>query len=273
MIGKRKLILLLFTAFALAAPFALASLLSEEEKQDLFSQAKEYFREANEASSVDPLAARDLYEKALRRFERLERDGGLRNGKLYYNIGNTYFRLGDLGRAVLYYRRAEHYLSNDPNLHQNLGYARSRRQDRIEEKARTKVLKTLLFWHYDLSSKTRSVVFIIFFGGFWLGAALRIFLPRVPPRWILVLLSLVAVVFLSSLVADGWLARHNREGVILAHEVTARKGDGDSYESAFNEPLHAGTEFLMIEERTGWYQIELHDGRRCWIPQSAAGLV
>ena len=86
------------------------------------------------------------------------REGGIENGKLYYNLGNVYFRMNDIGRAILNYRRAESYIPNDPNLHQNLSYARSRRLDEIEERQKTKVLRTLFFWHYDLSGWTRSLM-------------------------------------------------------------------------------------------------------------------
>ena len=48
--------------------------------------------------------------------------------------------------------------------------------------------------------------------------------------------------------------------------MIARKGDGDTYEPSFKEPLHAGAEFKLMENRGEWYQVELADGQRCWIP-------
>ena len=54
---------------------------------------------------------------------------------------------------------------------------------------------------------------------------------------------------------------------------SARKGDADTYEAAFTEPLHAGTEFVLVEDRGDWVQAELSDGRRCWLPARAVGLV
>ena len=61
--------------------------------------------------------------------------------------------------------------------------------------------------------------------------------------------------------------------MILAEQVVGRKGDGDTYEPSFKEPLHAGTEFAVVENRGEWYQVELADGQRCWIPATAAGLI
>jgi hypothetical protein len=42
---------------------------------------------------------------------------------------------------------------------------------------------------------------------------------------------------------------------------------------SFTEPLHAGTEFVMIEKREGWYHIRLADDRTCWVPEKSVGLV
>lgn len=247
--------------------------LSEEELQDLYSQAKQLFREGNEMAVRDRKAAVELYQRSVMRLERIVREGGVRNGKLYYNIGNTYFRMGRLGKAILNYRRAERYLPNDPNLHQNLEYARSRRLDKIEEKEKTKVLKTLVFWHYDLSLRTRSVVFLICFVGLWVGASIRLFLRAACPRWLLLCLGVISALFLSSLLYENVVQGREKPGVIVADEVVTRKGDGESYEPAFKEPLHSGTEFRVIEDRGEWYQIELRDGTRCWLPVKTVELL
>jgi hypothetical protein len=197
----------------------------------------------------------------------------VRNGLLYYNIGNAYFRMGDLGRAILNYRRARLYTPHDPNLLENLQYARSRTADRIEEKEETRALQTVLFWHYDLSTRARAVLFAVFFVPFWIGAAARLFLARAAPRWLLGVLGAVALALLMSLAAEEYASSRNVAGVILDPEVVARKGDGEAYEPSFKAALHAGTEFVLIEERGEWRNVELADGRSCWLPAKSVGLV
>jgi hypothetical protein len=64
-----------------------------------------------------------------------------------------------------------------------------------------------------------------------------------------------------------------KEGVILAEEVAARKGDGESYSPSFAAPLHEGTEFVLLDERGDWLHIRLMDDRACWIPRSSAGII
>jgi tetratricopeptide (TPR) repeat protein len=269
---------LLAAALLLAAPLLLlagpssGASLSAADIQQLFQEANHLFRRGNELSRTDPAGAKDSYRAAVIRFERIVDEGGIENGKLFYNIGNAYFRLDDLGRAILNYRRAGQFLSGDANLTQNLRYARSRRIDQIEEKQETQVLKTLLFWHYDLSQQTRSALFAGFFAAFWLLAALRLFFSDRVPAALLAVCGGVALLFLGSLGVESFSGSHDG-GVILAEQVVGRKGDGDTYEPSFKEPLHAGTEFALVENRGEWYQVELADGQRCWIPATAAGLI
>jgi tetratricopeptide (TPR) repeat protein len=246
--------------------------LSEGDLRQLLEEANGLFRQANEVSVRDPAAGRELYQRAVLRFERLVREGGIRNGKLFYNTGNAYFRAGDIGRAILNYRRAERYSPRDTNLRQNLAYARLSRPDKFDERQKTRVLKTLLFWHYDLAPTTRSVLFAFAWAALWLGASVRRFWSRLP-RAVVIAAGCVAVLLLASLVVEAARASRRPAGVILAPEVIARKGDGASYQPAFSEPLHAGTEFVLRESRNGWHYIELPDGRLAWIPAEAAELV
>jgi hypothetical protein len=236
-------------------------------------EANSLFRQANERYEQDPSAAVDLYRRAALRYERIARDGGIRNGRLFYNIGNAYFRSEDIGRAILYYRRAEEYMPGDPNLVQNLAYARSRRLDSFEEQQQTRVLRTLLFFHYDLSPGVRAVLLAVFSGLFWALAALKLIRSRWIPRWPVVLTGVVALMFAGSLAVDAVVGTRQQPGVILAQEVVARKGDGTSYEPSFTDPLHAGTEFELVESRADWQHVELPDGRQCWLPASSVGLV
>ncbi len=244
------------------------------EIMELYNQARELFRKANELSSTDPDSANDLYRKTVMRFETIVRKGGVKNGKLFYNIGNVYFKMGDIGRAILNYKRASQLIPNDPNLIQNFKSAKARRMDRFEEPQKKRVLKTLFFWHYDLSTATRVFVFTLFFVFLWLAAILKLFISRQYLTWFIIFASIASILFLGSLLADFMYQQKYRQGVVLSSEAIARKGNSAAYEQSFTEPLHAGTEFILIEEReNNWYHIELTDSRRCWIPAEDAEFV
>ncbi len=242
--------------------------ITAEEISSLFHEANSMFSQANKLSLSDPEKATSLYKKSILRFERIIKDGGIENGKLYYNIGNIYFRIKDIGRAILNYRKAAQYIGNDINLQKNLQFARNTRKDQIEEKQETKVLKTVFFWHYDLSAKTRLILFTISFGLLWLFAAARIFIKKPFFKWAISITAALSIMFTASLLIEYITLQKSIPGVIISQEVIARKGNSESYKKSFREPLHAGTEFTILENRGNWFRVELPDARTCWVPAS-----
>jgi tetratricopeptide (TPR) repeat protein len=247
--------------------------LPEQEAAAVFREANDLFRQANEKSAVDPREAYDLYRRSALRYQRLIEEGGIENGRLHYNLGNAYFRMDDLGRAILSYRRAERLLPADRDVMQNLASARARRLDSFELETSERALRTLLFWHFDLSFPLRRLLLALFSGAFWAVAAWAVWHGRGTPRGALVATGLLAAAMAASLAAEAFGTASSDVGVVTAPQTVARKGDGETYEPAFTEPLHAGAEFRLRERRDGWYRGELPDGRAFWLPARDAELV
>lgn len=258
------LIAVLGTAAPVIADVSEDSRLMLEEGQRLFQEASNTEEEA---------VAQDLYRKALDRFEYVVEADDVHNGRLFYNMANGYYRLGEIGRAVLYYRRAELLRPADANVRHNLSEARSQRLDRLPTPQEASLSRALFFWHYLISARARVYVFAAAFAGAWVLAG--VYLLRRRRRFFTgaLVAAAVAVLFFASIAAHGVALSRADEGVITVEEVTARKGDGIAYQSSFVDPLHAGTEFRVIERRADWYHIELTDGRRTWIPADAATLI
>ena len=264
---------LVFLFLALVGVVLAGEPLAESEKKELHIQGQEFFHQATEISASNPGIAKELYGKALLRFNRIVEEGGVRNGKLFYNIGNINFLLDDIGRAILNYRRAEQYIPNDPNLAKNLAYARNMRQDTLEIKDQKKIQQTLFFFHYDFGTKIRLVLLGISYVLFWIFAGVKIFSKRPYTNWVLTISLLFTLLFGTSLYIERHQSAISLEGVILAPEVIARQGDAESYQPSFEDPLHTGVEFMLLEDRGAWWQIELPDGRSCWIPSRSGALV
>ncbi len=239
----------------------------------LFHQANDLFRQADQAATTNPQLSESLYRQAIMRYESIVTNGGIENGKLFYNIGNIYFRLKDIGRAILNYRRAQEYIPHDPNLRQNLSYVRGFRKDKIEEKQETKVFKTLFFWHYDFSTQNKIVLFSSFFSMIWILAGIRLFFRRSILGWWIFTAVVLSVMIGGSLMAETFVIHHKIPGVIIDAEVIARKGNSINYAPSFTEPLHAGTEFVLFERRENWFYVELPDSRTCWVPSNSVELL
>jgi tetratricopeptide (TPR) repeat protein len=266
------LLVLLTVLTAVWSPMKLNAL-DKAEVWTLYREGESSFKQANELLQTDPAKARKLFEKAALSFEMVHREGGIENGGLFYNIGNLYFRLGNTGKAIVNYRRAERFMPNDINLQQNLNYARSRCVDKIEPKPQSQALRTIFFWHYDLGGITRAWLLAVFSGSLWLSAGMYLLRRRPWLRYMVVSCAVLSLSLACSLAVDAYEQANVRSGVVLQPEVMGRKGDSTTFEPTFKEPLHMGVEFNLVEERKGWLHIELADGRRCWIPESAAEMI
>ena len=85
------------------------------------------FAEAPDGSAAMKLA-NDLYERgsfveATQIYQQLA-DEGYGDSIVFYNLGNAYYKSGDLGRAILNYLRAERLAPRDPDIQDNLQIAR-----------------------------------------------------------------------------------------------------------------------------------------------------
>lgn len=267
-----KIVKVIILFFVLIGSVSIAEEFLPEKTIELFAQANDAFHQGN--SSKDKELRQKYYDQAIARFETIIDDGGVRNSKLYYNLGNAYLLGQDVGRAILNYRRAIALNSNDSDILKNLSFARDQRVDKIAEKSQQRVLKTLFFWHYDFSFQTRLFVSVLLFGiAFTLLTLILWFGNRSGFRVTLIICSILFLCFVSSVLVEYIVSLGSEFGVITASEVVARQGDAMNYPASFAEPLHSGLEFELLDVRTGWYYIELADKNRCWISQNAAELI
>jgi len=249
------------------------SALPKEQVYSLFNQANQFFREANTTTN-DPDQAQKLYEKAILNYEKIISDGRIKNSKLYYNLGNAYILKDDLGRAILNYRRAQKLDKADTNIQKNLAFARSRRIDTVEVKTEERILETLFFWHYDFSIKTKFLVTCICFAIVCISVTMMLWRGK-SATWVATaaICGLLTACFLASVVLETRSRANTICGVITDQQVVARQGDGPNYPESFKDPLHAGTEFDLLERRSGWFHIMLSDDSDGWIPDNAADLI
>jgi len=238
----------------------------------LFHQANQAFQQANEHMGTDQAA--DLYDRAALLYERIITEGGVQNAKLYYNLANAYLLNDNIGKAILNYRRAENLDHQDADIQKNLAFARAQRLDQVTVEPGRKVLQTLFFWHYDFSVRTRFILMCVGLGITCIIAAIMVYKQATSTLIVLCAVSVVLVLGLATSVAWELHTRSQTDfGVITAPQVTAYQGDGTNYPLSFKEPLHAGTEFKVLEIRAKWLHIMLTDGTDTWIPHDTCEII
>ena len=171
--ARRAVALLLILALA-AGAVAQEPAAGPMDAGTLLGEAADLYRQADQLDNAgQSAAAAEALRGALLRYQRVGSSTGWGNGRLAYNAANTHLRLGDVGRAVLMYRRAAELIPGDRNVRQGLGYARGLRADRIDEPVSAGLMRVVLFWHYLLPTRTRAIAFLVLWGAVWAGVLLR----------------------------------------------------------------------------------------------------
>ena len=267
--------LVLLIGWAWAAPeFASASSLVSDEDLLLadFEQGLADYDQAQEIQATDPDGARRLFRSAARLFSAVAA-AGVDNGYLEYNLGNAYLQSGEVGRAILHYRRGHRLIPRDQFLKDNLQVARSKCLVSIPPSRRSSLLRGLFFLHYETSMASRARVALILYLAVWLVLIVGNFVVRRPTKVAAVICAALSLSLFLSIGISIRTDRNTPAGVVIATDVVVNKGPGASYERQFVQPLQSGVEFVVREKRGGWWNVELPDGQTGWIESSHAQLV
>lgn len=246
--------------------------MSADERVAVLRDAVEAFDEGAAVGRMQPDRAVASFRAAAEGFEALVADGVV-NGRLLYNLGNSYLQLGDIGKAILNYRRAERVMGGDPQLRHNLNYARSLRRNQIEDTGERAALHTVFFWHYETSVASRYAAAV---GGYVLFWSLLLARGWVKVASLRLAIAACGVLWLAagtSVAIETAQSESIKEGVTTSSDIVVRKGNGEGYAPQFAESLHEGVEFRVIDERGGWFKIELPDGHSGWIRQAQAEII
>ena len=219
--------------------------------------AEELYFEANRAYKED------RYQEAIDGYLELI-SHGYANGHVYYNLGNAYFRSGQLGRAILNFKRAHLLIPRDADLNFNLRYALDQIQDAIS--ADQNFLKQAFFWLDEITFRELMWSFAVLNILFWGILVLRLF---VRPEWtyyVFIVLLIFWLVGGASLGVKWHQLRTDLRAVILTGEVDVLAGPDSNDTVLFK--LHEGTTIYRERIEDDWSLIRLSENKRGWVKSS-----
>jgi tetratricopeptide (TPR) repeat protein len=221
--------------------------------------------QANDAYMTgDYETAQALYEVIIQ--------NGVRDFRVYFNLGNTYYQSGHLGRALLNYRRAQEILPRDADLGNNLARVRTERFDLLsDETGFGESLAALTTGILNLSELSVIVFFIWLFWFAMLGIATIKISWRTRMRPPLLLTGIVLLLGLFLLGGRLETSIRRPPAVVIDEVVQVRSGPGEAYLELYQ--LHAAAEVYVWETKKEWIQFALADGRLGWIPLKTITLI
>lgn len=204
------------------------------------------------------------FAEASRTYERII-ERGIRNGHVYYNLGNAYYKQDRIGLAILAYERATRLMPRDEDLHNNLDLAKERTTDQIAG-------EVPWFGRQALDGVTvNEATVAATSAGFLASMALVGYLLARRPRMrsatgytllVFCLVLVVTTVFLGIKIYDNSVIE---EAIVLQPTAVVRTGPDASSEPVFT--LHEGAKVQLVEHRDDWLRIRLPDGKNGWLSQ------
>ena len=237
--------------FLLALLFLFAGNIYAQEADKAFQQGNDLYKKKDYAGAVK------AYESVINK--------GSSSGALYFNLGNAYFRLNEIPKAVLYFEKARILDPNDEDIQYNLRLANLKIVDKVEPKGEIsfyEFMKNIIDFRPSSGWGAWAVVSI------WLALlmfALFLFSQRFILKKTGFYGGIAFLVLFFAFLALGW-QRHGLEtepyAIITASESNVKTSPEDSSGNAF--VLHGGTK-VKIQENVGeWNYIRLTDGKAGW---------
>ncbi len=208
------------------------------------------------------------FDQALKDWKDVEATG-LMSKELYYNLGNAYFKSGEIAPAILWYERALRLDPSDADVRYNLDFARALTQDKIEEVPEIFFVQWRHALCYLLPSNIWAALCLVFLA-LAVACALLFLLGSTSGRRRLGFFVGIACLILAFL---GWdFAQWQRQEALAqdraivmrpVSSVKSSPSDGSAKDLFI---LHEGTRVRILDNVGGYSQIEIADGRQGWIP-------
>lgn len=198
---------------------------------------------------------------------------GLESSALYYNLGNAYFKSGDLGRAILYYHRAKRLNPSDPDILSNLEFAgkfSTMRMEGVELNPINAFFRTLV-GSYRLKTLgwISSLFFVIFIGLLILKYGIQFQFIGLNSLITVLLLIVITTAGLTSFkYRDEFLTKR---AVVIANDSTVYSGPSTNSDLEFE-----GSSGLVVEieaESGDFYNVLFENKRRGWIKKDQLAVI
>lgn len=214
------------------------------------------------------------YKVAIENYEKLVKNG-FKSYQLYFNLGNSYYRNNDLGKAIYYYELARKVEPNDEDIRINLGIASAKTIDKIDSKENffISAVRTNLLSSFSTAAWGWLSIFCLSFAVvlFFVFVNSGVFLIK---RISFILAGILFVSFFVTYLLgySAVKARYeNKFAIILSKEIKIMNEPTAMAKVKFN--LHEGTKIRVVENNGDWLLIKLDNGNEGWVKVNEVGII
>lgn len=226
-------------------------------------------------AEADSAYIKNDYANAVNLYESILKNAG-ESADIYYNLGNSYFKMNNIAKAVLNYERALLLNPGDNDIRFNLELARSKTVDKVTPASEMFFVTWTQSLINCMSERAWSRTGIIMFILTLLMLSLFIFGKRIALKkigFISAICFFVICIFANIFASEQKAELVNHENaIIMAPSVTVKSTPNQSGTDLFI--LHEGRK-VMIKDNSmkEWKEIKLEDGNVGWVPTNVIEII
>lgn len=205
------------------------------------------------------------FEAAVAAYHSIE-NRGYSSARLYYNMGNAYYKQGQIGRAILYYNRALVLAPSMDDAQYNLEIAEAQTKDKIAVVPEFFLNRWMRTLRSSISCSAWSIMSVLFFGVVLLFVLIFLLGSRIRVRKAGFYGAVVALLLFVVVTLFGISARNtiiDRPGAIVMSSAISVKSSPDRAATDLFV-LHEGTKVEISSEIDGWCEVTIADGKKGW---------
>jgi tetratricopeptide (TPR) repeat protein len=223
---------------------------------ELFSKANDFYKNGQ-------------YTKAAQLYSNIEKSG-LESDDLFFNLGNSYYKLNKVAPSIYYYEKA---LKLNP-LHQdasnNLTFAKRMTIDIIEDLPKTflqrfslNVIQKLTYNTWAILAVTASFLAAVLFLLYYFSATPKSKIFYFNITIFAVFVMAITVIFAYS---NYETTQNSSNAIIFSAKSEIKNSPSLDGETVFE--LHEGTKVTILDALSNWKKIKLADGKIGWVNAS-----
>lgn len=222
----------------------------------------------------DSAYIKEDYAAAIQIYEALLKNGEAAD--VYYNLGNSYYKIGEIAKAVLNYERALLLQPGNGDIRANLEVARAKTIDKVEPVPEVFFVSWIKSLTNSMSVDAWATWGIVSFILLIIAFYFFIFSKQIMLKKIGFIsgIILLIVTVCSNLFASQQKEHlvNRSEAIVMNPSVTVRSTPSESGTSLFI--LHEGRKVSVKDNSMKeWKEIRLEDGKVGWVPASAIDVI
>jgi len=220
---------------------------------------------------ADSAYQQENYEQAIQAYSQIIANGN-QGARLFYNLGNSYYKIGQNAQALLWYERARRLAPADEDIQHNIAFVNQKITDKLEP---VPEIMFVQWWHRvcNLCNETQWAIFsivasfLLFIGliAFFFSDNMILRVSGTIIFWLSAIVLIFSIIFASQ---QKNKTENNPEAIIMDLVVEAQSTPNGSGNTLF--VIHEGLKVQITNKMNGWMEIRLPNGEKGWVPETVA---